>query len=358
MITNDELLAVPDSVNNLFDSYDDISWLKVFCVHFKVMPNSKCLTKVCVPKVIKWLERAHADKISKRHVQQDCDNKHKQTEDRVAFVLNTGCLVYLNNSRSYVEIFYSSNDDAQELIDNIRQFRQREPTKNMIHLVIQGRAGLNLHPLQMKLAKCSVKKNYNDDMQVVHQKILKYLKKKDLSGLTLFHGLPGTGKSTYIRYLLSQIKKEVIFLSPRAASNMDDPQLTSLLIENPNSVVVIEDAEDLLTSRDSNQNSGISTLLNISDGLLGAGLGIQFICTFNTALINIDSALLRKGRLRTLYEFKPLAKTKSRALLLDLGVEDYVPEQAMTLAEIYNLQQQTYDYGIKTNQIGFVSQVA
>lgn len=67
--------------------------------------------------------------------------------------------------------------------------------------------------------------------------------------------------------------------------------------------IVIEDAEDLLVSRDTNHNSGISMLLNLTDGLLGQSLGIQVICTFNTHVSNIDRALLRKGRLIALYEF-------------------------------------------------------
>lgn len=225
-------------------------------------------------------------------------------------------------------------------------------------MVIEDRSGLGLHPLRMKPIKCSIKQNYNDDLEELNKGIIKYLRKKDTNGLTLFYGAPGTGKSTYIRYLITQVKKEIIFLSPRLAGNMDEPRLTTLLIEKPNTIVVIEDAEDLLVSREVNHNSGISTLLNLSDGLLGGSLGIQFICTFNTNLDNLDRALLRKGRLKTLYEFKPLTEIKSRALLQDLGVEDYIPTQPMTLAEIYHVQQHSFDYGRKMNQIGFVSQVA
>jgi len=67
-------------------------------------------------------------------------------------------------------------------------------------------------------------------------------------GLVLLHGLPGTGKSTYIRHLVSLLKKRVIFLPLSIASRLDTPHVLPLLIQNPNSILVIEDAEELLTS--------------------------------------------------------------------------------------------------------------
>ena len=99
-------------------------------------------------------------------------------------------------------------------------------------------------------------------------------------------------------------------------------------------------------------------LLNLTDGLLGAALGIQFICTFNTHLGNIDKALLRKGRLTTLYEFKALSETKTKELLHDLHVDNFIPTQPMTLAEIFNVGQQEFRYEKKLNPIGFSSKVA
>jgi hypothetical protein len=54
--------------------------------------------------------------------------------------------------------------------------------------------------------------------------------------------------------------------------------------------------------------------------LLGESLGIQIIATFNTHISNIDKALLRKGRLIGLYEFKPLSMDKSKVLLEENGI--------------------------------------
>jgi ATP-dependent 26S proteasome regulatory subunit len=130
------------------------------------------------------------------------------------------------------------------------------------------------------------------------------------------------------------------------------------LIENANTIFVIEDAEDLLVSRDQFKNSSISMLLNLTDGLLGESLGIQIIATFNTHISNIDKALLRKGRLIGLYEFKALSIDKSKKLLEENGIINTEIKQPMTLADSYNTEQN--EFTINTNKrasIGFASGV-
>jgi len=159
--------------------------------------------------------------------------------------------------------------------------------------------------------------------------------------------------------LVKRLKKTIIFLPLQTAENIDSPSLVNLLLQNRNSVLVIEDAERLLASRDSGNNFGISTILNITDGLLSDGLGIKVICTFNTKLSNIDKALLRKGRLKSLYEFKPLEANKAKDLLVKLGVENVEIKEPMTLADIYNFNQDNNALKITSrNPIGFNSKVA
>ncbi|MGL6269621.1 MAG: AAA family ATPase, partial [Chitinophagaceae bacterium] len=170
----------------------------------------------------------------------------------------------------------------------------------------------------MKKPRLVLKNHYNDDLLLHHPNILKALRSIDTCGLFLFHGEPGTGKSTYIRYLIHQLKKKVILITSQVAQNLDSPGMTMLLMENRNAVFVIEDAEELLVSRNIQTQSGISMLLNLSDGILGESLGIQIIATFNTPLHNIDPALLRKGRLKMRYEFKPLSMEKSLFLLANI----------------------------------------
>ena len=96
----------------------------------------------------------------------------------------------------------------------------------------------------------------------------------------------------------------------------------------------MEDCEYLLHSREQGGNGLISSLLNLSDGILGDSLNIKFLCTFNADLRQIDKALLRKGRLKIKYELKELSVDKTNVLLQRLGHEPQT--KALPLCEIYN----------------------
>jgi ATP-dependent 26S proteasome regulatory subunit len=136
----------------------------------------------------------------------------------------------------------------------------------------------------------------------------------------LLHGLPGAGKTTYLRYLIGRIKKRVLFLSPSVAGNLMNPDFMEMLIGNPNTVLVIEDAENVIMDRKINQGSSVSNLLNISDGLLADFLNVQLICTFNNSLTLIDNALMRKGRLIAKHEFGRLTSQSVATVERSSGV--------------------------------------
>ncbi len=176
---------------------------------------------------------------------------------------------------------------------------------------------------------------YEDDFMQADETIRKRLNQKNDKGIVLLHGIPGTGKTTYLRYLIGKIKKRVLFLSPNIAGSLVDPEFIDLLIDNPNSVIIIEDAENITMDRRNNSNSSVSNLLNISDGLLADFLNVQLVCTFNSSLTMVDSALMRKGRLIAKYEFAKLGIKKAQRLNDSLGY-DTVITRPMTIAEITN----------------------
>jgi ATP-dependent 26S proteasome regulatory subunit len=170
-------------------------------------------------------------------------------------------------------------------------------------------------------------------------------------GIILLHGLPGTGKTTYLRHLIGSLKKKVMFVSPAVAENLMNPDFMDLLIDNPNSVLVIEDAENIILDRRYSSQSSVSNLLNISDGLLSDCLNVQIICTFNSDIAMVDSALMRKGRLIAKYEFGKLAVAKAQQLSNHLGFDTLV-NKPMTLAEIANQDEMVFETK-KVQVLGF-----
>ena len=117
-----------------------------------------------------------------------------------------------------------------------------------------------------------------------------------------------------------------------------------------NATFIMEDCELLLHSREQGGNGLISSLLNLSDGILGDSLHIKFLCTFNSDLRQIDKALLRKGRLKIKYELKELGVDKANILLDRLGYDKTA--RPLPLCDIYNYN---VDNGnkVKTSKIGF-----
>lgn len=182
--------------------------------------------------------------------------------------------------------------------------------------------------------------------------LFKGFQKKNDKGLVLLHGKPGTGKTSYIRHLISIIKKDVIFLPPNMAGAITNPDLISVLIDNPNCIFIIEDAENIIIDREKDGYSPVSALLNISDGLLSDCLNIQIICSFNTDITKVDSALMRKGRLIAKYEFKELEVEKAKQLSKKLGFRSNL-NSPMTLTAIYNQNEKNYEQTKRFNQIGF-----
>jgi hypothetical protein len=136
------------------------------------------------------------------------------------------------------------------------------------------------------------------------------------------------------------------------AGTITNPDLISILIDSPNSVFVIEDAENIVVDREKDGHSPVTALLNISDGLLSDCLNIQIICSFNTDISKIDNALLRKGRLIAKYEFKELTIEKAQLLSQKLGFSANINEP-MTLSAIYNQEEMDFQQGRKKNPIGF-----
>lgn len=184
-----------------------------------------------------------------------------------------------------------------------------------------------------------IDQNYNDDFReadtVIHDSIA-----NDKRGLILLHGIPGTGKTSYIKHLITgDSERKIVYIPTHLASAIASPQFISFVKkELTNSVLVIEDAEQVLLSRESmeSQKEAVSNILNMTDGILADALNILIICTFNTDTKNLDSALLRKGRLLLNYKFDKLNLSKTNALALKLYGKEV--SEPLPLSEIYNLE--------------------
>ena len=340
------------SVNNLFDKrFLDVKVLYLYC--FNVLPCLNYIAFVEGEKIFDAYKEKFGGQI--RHVHQYTWYKRKQKRfqfDKTILIFENNCIVELDED--YCQILHDGlTPDFVETLGSIaNQFKEKQRRQPLeINLIVQNGGNLDLKAMEIKRTKLDLDLFYEDDFKEIDEVIRKRLNKKDDKGIVLLHGLPGTGKTSYLRFLIGKIKKRVLFLSPTVAGNLMNPEFIEMLIDNPNTVVIIEDAENIIMDRKYNTSSSVSNLLNISDGLLADFLNVQLICTFNSALTFIDSALLRKGRLIAKYEFGKLGIAKAQRLSNHLGF-DAIINEPKTIAEIanpYEKKQQTN----KVEVIGF-----
>jgi hypothetical protein len=344
-------------LKNEFELFDNasnyVNCYRMYFGYYKKIPNFISIDDIDDTLFRKWFEKAYHDEIIQQHFRQE----YVTVESKLYFcehfyLLKNG--VMLNIEYTSIYILYSEEQStiANVLFQEIKKFIKIPKRTTDISLIYAQDGMLNTKELYLKKPKIDFNIHYNKDFQSIHKEVVKQLNKKDIKGLYLFHGQPGTGKSTYIKYLIHQLKKKVIFISPKMAGELDNLSMTPFLLDNRNTVLVIEDAEELITSREEVRNSNLSMLLNLTDGLLGESLGIQIIATFNTDIKNIDKALLRKGRLSTIYEFKPLDIDRANKLLFSLGIMETV-NQPLPVADIFNFDKDNHYKPVHKKAVGF-----
>ncbi len=239
------------------------------------------------------------------------------------------------------------------LFEAIDEFTLRKkPDKPTIHTIeVKGGNFIMVeHPVNDKFEIRDLDVNYGQGFAEFHNELMKRFH-SETTGLVLFHGRPGTGKTFYIRHLLRKMtsanRKVVIYMPPNMVDHLTDPAFMTFLTDEVKDyssdgyfcVLLIEDAEPLLARRQEGVRiQGVTNLLNMSDGLLNDMLKLQIICTFNVDLKKLDSALLRPGRLLARKEFKALSVLDANLLAQRLGIKHHFKKPA-TLAEVYSMRQ-------------------
>jgi len=123
----------------------------------------------------------------------------------------------------------------------------------------------------------------------------------------LFHGIPGTGKTSLIYTIASHFDLDICFLN--ITNDLDDNTFTRAISNLPdNHILVLEDIDALFVDRDSKCSVSFSTLLNVLDGMLKKHKLLTFMTT--NYKDRLDSALKRSGRIDYELEFSYASKNQ------------------------------------------------
>lgn len=355
-------LILKQELASIYGNVDGLSLQNLFYTHNGYFPNCYMFTRSgkCGDN---YIDTANFLKYLIENTPEDEELTHitYSTLDLSTNEEHTGFCAVFNKSNLYVRIENSisesyilyGNDDVEALNKFVEDFKKYyvapEEEKNNLFLLGTTQAGYTLIKSHVKeVEDFDVNKHYNDDFLPEYEKIDKFIDQNDRSGLVILHGEKGTGKTTYIRHLINKYpNKKFVNVPSNMITLLSEPSFGSFLLTLNNHVIILEDCENAIRDRKvSGTGAAVSLLLNMTDGLLSDDLGIKFICTFNDDVRNIDQALMRKGRLVSKYEFKPLCVEKTNNLLKELSFigEDTVSVTTpMTLADIFNYEDTSYE---------------
>lgn len=352
-----------------YDSYKDFNKHAFFTVCFDSLPSELALrlpmkeTKEQMERVMQLIDiqKFDLEVVFKNWNTEDTKNADfsKDFIYQYMFKSRTQKLlvwVDLDGDRLAVEFLYeASNQLVEEWVTATNHAIRSEfgEERGPVFKVLSKDGGsFFTEDVKTKDFDLDIDKLYNDDFKEVHETILASLA-TDRAGLILLHGDPGTGKTSYIKGLITKHPGQTfIFIQNEFVNELLRPDFVSFLLNHKNAILIIEDAEKVIITREqSNANSVVSTILQLTDGLFSDYLNIKIICTFNTSIDKIDKALLRKGRMIAYYDFKPLEGEKAAALMNDLGAGNETKD--MTLAEIFSHEERGYDQAGRKKNIGF-----
>ena len=217
------------------------------------IPNSSIIQKYMGKKTEPIIDLIKCLELNdEKRKQDDLDNSSSTLNKTIETNIN---LKNLNNNTNNNNTNQSTADEniddfVDELSKEILRFTIKHRNNKCISFIVNRDNNLTTKPLKINSKKINMDWHYNDNFKEINNKIISKLRINNSKGLFLFYGEPGTGKSTYIKYLIQKVRKEVIFLSPKMAANIDNMSFIEFLLENPNKILVIEDAEELIVSRD------------------------------------------------------------------------------------------------------------
>jgi ATPase family associated with various cellular activities (AAA) len=240
---------------------------------------------------------------------------------------------------------YLMTPELIEMMKNIETNFVSKSKKDLVFSIVKSSLGLDIKNMGNGSSPL-VKDNYNPEVIDDLDSVIECFKKASPTGrICILNGEPGTGKTHLVRSMLSAIDNVYLIVPSNLISALDSPEFLPLLLRVKDNhekpiILIIEDGDACLVPRKSDNISTITSLLNLSDGILGSIIDIKMIITTNASIKDMDQAIMRPGRLCKNIDVNALSYERANARYRQL-MEN--PEASLeykkyyTLAELYNV---------------------
>ena len=262
--------------------------------------------------------------------------------------------IYALGSHGFLQVIYADNHVdfsiqslyelcATSLAAKVRKELSEAPVRGTVHMLAFEQSfyltelGEIDHPLQ--------RENYTQETLEKYDRVIEDLLSDSPTGrLTLLDGEPGTGKSYIVRGVISAVSALFIYVPASVAGKMTGPDIVPVIMREKDKdvpiVMIMEDADSSLTTRQMDNVSRLSDLLNMSDGILGDMSDLRIVATTNSKKSEIDRAVMRHGRMNEHIELGLLDQRHAFAIFCRLVESNTFGDINMfpgktTLADVY-----------------------
>ncbi len=259
---------------------------------------------------------------------------------------------------------------------------EKDARKSSIYMLGSGKNGIEL--MYVGEGGCPlVRTNYSEEVLSFYDYIITQYRSATPKGrISILQGSPGTGKSYLIRAMLEDLTNCIFVVVPSEyVGELATPSFIPALLKireeiidshrwddhdeceeeeetiiNRPIVLILEDADKCLVPRGADNMNSIGAVLNFSDGILGSVLDVRIVATTNARMDEIDSAIMRPGRLCSNIHVDKLDRLRANDVyhrIIGSEDKDLPDDTSFSLAEIYDIALGNTQTQKKETKMGF-----